>query len=476
PPVRKLIEEGELDSLAAGLSGLVFLAWMVRYARWFGVDSWLVLAGSAIAGWFANPIIWVGLVPVIVGYYLVYAPRRELAWNLGLLGVVAAGLAPNLWWLTDWTRYWFLRHTSLLDNLSLPTWQAMLGSPDDYLGLAGSPRGLALAVAGVGGLIALWRSGHRCGTALLLASSILALATTRLLAAGLQVPDAVERLTLFAASLLAAPAAFAFWKLLERGRCACFGSIAAVIALAVIAWGDGPGLPVTHGLGLRTEPLALGLTAEQEEAIAAIVRHTTPEARILWDETTDHRAGWNWTALLPVLTHRAYLGGLDHEAGMDYSFCEMRDGRLNSRPLDEWTDEELGRYCGWYNVGWVVCRSAVAAERWGKLPMAQPVARLQEGGQALTIFALERPRSFVLKGTARWEEASPNRITLTDVAPDADGWVVLSLHQQEGLRVLPSYIRIARGAEDPAGKDPIGHVRLRVPGPVPRVTLIWENP
>src|SRR6185437_12242767 len=172
-----------------------------------------------------------------------------------LLGIVAAGLAPNLWWLSDWTRYWFLRHTSLLDNLALPTWQAVLGSPRDYLDLAGSPRGMVLAAAGVGGLIAMWRSGHRCGTALLLTSSILALATTRLLAAGLQVPDAVERLTLFAASLLAAPAAFAFWKLLERGRCAGFGSVAAVMALVAIALGDGQGRPITQGLGLRIEPL-----------------------------------------------------------------------------------------------------------------------------------------------------------------------------------------------------------------------------
>jgi hypothetical protein len=47
----------------------------------------------------------------------------------------------------------------------------------------------------------------------------------------------------------------------------------------------------------------------------------------------------------------------------------------------------------------------------------------------------------------------------------------------EGLRVYPSYIKIKdESAPDPTGHDPINHVRLRMPGPVPRVTLEWEHP
>jgi hypothetical protein len=51
----------------------------------------------------------------------------------------------------------------------------------------------------------------------------------------------------------------------------------------------------------------------------------------------------------------------------------------------------------------------------------------------------------------------------------------LSLHHIEGLRVYPSYIRI-QPAPDETGSDPINHVRLWMLGPVPRVTLVWENP
>ncbi|HEY3787208.1 MAG TPA: hypothetical protein VGL71_00080 [Urbifossiella sp.] len=478
-PVRRLIEEGELDFLMAGLAVIVFTSGLVRYARWFGIDSWLLLAAVAVLGWYANPVVWVGLVPVVVGYYVVFAPRRELAWHLGLLGIVAIGLAPNLWWLSDWARYWWLRQPSPTDHIPIPEWQAVLGTPGDYLSLAGSiPCGGVLAIAGIAGLIALWRSGCRCGAALVLTTSILAVGVARLLSAWPRIPpDASDRLIPLAAGFLALPAAFAAWKVFEFGRCSAFTAATISIALTLAAWTENPDRPLIRGWKLHTQPLVLGLSSEQEEMIKALTLRTSQEARILWDETTDHRPGWNWTSLLPLLTDRSYLGGLDHEACMEYSFCEMRDGKLNGRGLNDWTDAELARHCWWYNVGWVVCRSAASADRWGQLPMARPVARLHEGGQPVVIYALERPRSFVLKGSAKWEAAEPNRITLTDVVPDSEGCLALSLHQQDGLRVLPSYIKFdPRGAQDPTGKDPISHIRLLIPGPVPRVTLIWENP
>ena len=86
---------------------------------------------------------------------------------------------------------------------------------------------------------------------------------------------------------------------------------------------------------------------------------------------------------------------------------------------------------------------------------------------------LKRERSFVLSGTAKWEEAGPRRISLTDVVPDANGAVLLSLHECEGLRVYPSYVKIVAV---PDKHDPIKHVRLDMPGPVPRVTLVFEWP
>ena len=67
------------------------------------------------------------------------------------------------------------------------------------------------------------------------------------------------------------------------------------------------------------------------------------------------------------------------------------------------------------------------------------------------------------------------RVVLTDVRPNADGEVHLSLHAFEGLRVYPSYVTLAP-LPDPTGRDPVHHIRLRTPGPVPRVVLVWEHP
>ena len=436
-----------------------------------------MLAGVAVVGWYAHPLVWIGLFPLVVGYYLVLAPRHGLAWHLGLLGVTVAGLAPNLWWLTDWGRYWWLRQPSPSDNIPLPGWEAVLGGPADYASMCGCvPGGGLLVLAGAAGLVAVWRAGHRTAAGLILAAAVLTIGLARLAAAWPRVPaDVPLRVVPLAAGFLALPAGFGVWKLLDRAKVAGVGTVAVVLGLLVVGWADGPGRPLARAARLHTDPLQVGLTAEQQQLVEVLREHTTAEARVLWDETTDHRPGWNWSALLPVLTDRAFLGGLDHDAEIDYSFCGLRYGRLNGRPLGEWSDAELGSFCHWYNVGWVVCRSGPAADRWARLPMAKVVARLKEGGQPVVVYALDRRRSFVLSGSAKWEQATPRRVVLTDVHPDEAGGVVLSLHTEEGLRVYPSYIQLDPN-EDPAMHDPIKLVRLRLRGPVPRVTLVWEHP
>jgi hypothetical protein len=91
----------------------------------------------------------------------------------------------------------------------------------------------------------------------------------------------------------------------------------------------------------------------------------------------------------------------------------------------------------------------------------------------MVVFALDRRRSFVLTGSAKVEQVSPERVTLTDVVPDANGQVWLSFHHIPGLRAYPSYVHL-ESAKD--REDPLSHVCLRTHGPVPRVTLVWENP
>src|SRR5205823_8611891 len=72
---------------------------------------------------------------------------------------------------------------------------------------------------------------------------------------------------------------------------------------------------------LGTTPLAIGLSTEAQAVIEAITSHTTPEARILWEDCCVSPRASHWSALLPVLTDRAYLGGLDANACIEHAYA-----------------------------------------------------------------------------------------------------------------------------------------------------------
>jgi hypothetical protein len=474
PAVRNMLTEGDLDLLAAGLLAAVFVPWLGRYAKHPGVESWLVLAGVAALGWYAHPLVWLGLGPVVLVFYLVFAPRHGPGWHLGLAGITSAGIVPNAWWLLDWGKYWWLRQPSARDHVPLPQWQAVVGGPTDYWGLcSGLPGGPLVPLVAAAGVGFLWMKRRRAVAGLAVVACALAVAAARLAAAWPRVPtDVPERVAPLAVAFLVPAAAFGVWELLGRVRAAGAGAVLAAFGLVLVGWADGPGEPLARGLGVRAEPLALGFSTEQKQLLAAITAHTTTEARILWDDA-DARLGGNWSPLLPVYTGRVFLGGLDVESEIDHGYCALCDHSLNGRPLTEWTDAELTAYCRWYNVGWVVCRSGRTVERWTRYPAAREVARLADGSQPVVLFAIDRPRSFVLGGSAVWESADTRRIVLTDVRPDANGDVLLSLHSFEGLRAYPSYVKLET-QHDP--NDPIDHIRLKMPGPVPLLILVWEHP
>ena len=62
--------------LAVICSAVVFVGWLPRYNWDFGITSWCVLAGTAVVGWYAHPVVWLGLAPVVAVYYLALAPRH----------------------------------------------------------------------------------------------------------------------------------------------------------------------------------------------------------------------------------------------------------------------------------------------------------------------------------------------------------------------------------------------------------------
>jgi hypothetical protein len=169
---------------------------------------------------------------------------------------------------------------------------------------------------------------------------------------------------------------------------------------------------------------------------------------------------------------RPLIGGLDPDACVEHAFCGLRGGKLNGRPFADWTTPERAAFCRRYNVGWVLCRTPAAADFWRADPTAREVARFRDGGE-LVLFSLDRPKSFVLVGSATVERLDRHGVILTDVTPNEIGEVVLSLHHQPGFRAGPTGI-MPEVDKDPF--DPIPMLKLLVPGPVSRIAVTWENP
>ena len=229
PAVRHMLEAGQLDFLAAGLGAAVFVPWLGRYAKHPGVGSWLVLATLAVAGWYAHPLIWLGLGPVLFIFYLVFAPRHGPGWHLGLAGITSFGLLPNAWWLVDWGKYWWLRQPSAQDHIPLPQWETVVGQPGDYTVLcAGLPGGPAIPILAAVGVLLLWLTHHRAAAALSVVAVVLAIASARLAATWPRVPvDVPGRVAPLAIAFLAPAAAFGVWESLRRFHLAAVGAVLA---------------------------------------------------------------------------------------------------------------------------------------------------------------------------------------------------------------------------------------------------------
>ena len=118
-------------------------------------------AGSRGAGgWYFHPLVWLGLTPIVLVYYLVFAPRHGPAWHLGLAGITFAGIAPNVWWLVGLGEVLVAPPAIGDDQIPLPDWRAVLGGPADYRELFGGlPGDMAVLIAGIAGMVLLWRRG-----------------------------------------------------------------------------------------------------------------------------------------------------------------------------------------------------------------------------------------------------------------------------------------------------------------------------
>jgi hypothetical protein len=413
---------------------------------------------------------------LVLIYYISVGTRHALVWHLALGSALIGGVAVNSFWLIDWLAYWWIRaplqpEIPLLPHRTLPMlWAAPFWG--EY-----ADRILAGAILG-GAVLGAWlfnETRQRPAARLLGlgAAGFLSLALAGLVwepFARLCTP----RLFIVALHFAGLPAAHA----LAQGvtfACRLTGSVwrgaaltAVLLGAASLTAGD-----TVHALAVRctgTAPLAIGLTAADQTLVEAITCSTTSEARILWEEGDPAALASHWSALLPLLTDRAYLGGLDANAAIEHAYPSLVEQNLAGRPISSWRDEELRDFCRHYNAGWAVCRSPAATARFRSWLGADPILTVA-GSPPVSLYQLPA-RSFILKGQARLLQADCRHIALADLIPE-DGKIVLSMHYQAGWQVSPSRVQIDK---EPDPYDPIPFIRLRLPGPVARLTLTWQPP
>jgi len=471
PPIRALIDGGDLDVLLGGMCMLVLVCWLVRYSEQPGMDAWLVLTLAAALGWYVQPLFVAGFLPLAMLCYVWVATRHGLVWHLALVAATVVAFVVNYAWLSDWFRYLWVRLPFGDDAPPLPSkplkhlleeWRALV--PSDSLNVA----------VGLGGLLGLFVIGRRhAGTAAALLLSAVGLfiagAAGKVwqplheLGTGKILPLIVWCAVLPCAAALAALARHlggaSGWRPL--------GAVWLVAGLLGAAWA----IDLPRAL-IRQPRLRMGLNPERVDLIAKLTAQTDGQGRILLEERGMSTPDACWTALLAERTGRHFLGGLAPGWDVEHLFVRLEEGKLAGRPINEWSDVELERFCDRYNVLWVVCWSPEAQASFRKLPMAHEVSHVSDGDDGV-LFRLERKPTFFLRGQGQVVQMDWQRVALCEVTPDEDGYVVLSLHHLSGWRIAPSYVQMER-EYDPV--DPIALIRLKVPGPVARLTLTWENP
>jgi hypothetical protein len=477
PSGRPAVEAGEVDLLLASLGVLAHAGMLIRFHRVPGAVSWLGLWLTASLVWFSQPLVFPLALPLLIFFYLCVGVRHgSFTWHVALLLAQLGALAVNLPWLIDWVSYWWLRSplpvsTGMLPHRTFGTlWNAPLwgGSADRFLAVV-------LLGSGLCGL-ALLHYQQRLAARLLGMGGI-GLLVLAFLGISWEPIGQMGTSALFLPALwfAALPAAHAWtWvigRLSAQGRkgrltLACLGAGLGVAGV----FGRDELAPLSQRC-LGTEPLQIGLGPVRAAVVGKIVQHTGPEARILWEDRPLSRQASRWSALLPILTGRAFLGGLDPDAFIEHSSISFIDGALEGRSIATWSDEALEEYCKRYNVGWVIAWSPVVLKRFSDWEGTVPVTDLYDDVPGRLFLVKHAPRDFTLKGKAQLTHADGHHITLADVVPE-NGVVVLSLHYQAGMQASPSRVQIER---EPSGHDLIGFIRLRLAGPAARVTLTWGN-
>ena len=228
--------------------------------------------------------------------------------------------------------------------------------------------------------------------------------------------------------------------------------------------GQLPGFPISLPRGVGS-PWSLNVAADGSGLSVG-----TTEGRILWEDVSQNSRGSGWSALLPELTQRSFIGGLSNDACVEHLYVRLSDGKLLNRGIGDWTDEELQQLCERYNICRIIARTPETYSRLKRWSAAKVLADFPASGGNL--FAVDRRATYFLRGRGTITQLDWKRVAIADVEPDETGVVVLSLHHHANWRATPGYVTIERDVDV---NDPISMLRLRIPSSVARITLTWRE-
>lgn len=474
PPIRQLLEAGDFDLLFGTLFLLIHLGWWVRFAVDPWLDSWFVLTLTSILGWYTQPLLMLAFQPMLFLLYCWVGYRHGIAWHLSILAALVLTVVVNFPWLSDWVHHALPLLTSdeVTSTRTIP-WKQLLYDWHELL--PRDPLSVGVGTIGFVGLLGLIRPSGSPGAVLFLALvTLLGIGAAGKcwhplmdLGARKVLPIAVWSMVPGCAFLLTF-VAVRFGRSLDSPF---LGVVWLLLAITGLAW----------ALGLPTQlmnqpPLPIGLSGEQKQLIELLKRpdpgpdDLAETGRVLWEDRVTEKTPW--TPLLKLSTGRDFIGALDPEGAIEHSRIRLLDGKLRDRPIGLWADDELRSFFERYNLKWIVAWNRESILRFRACKGVSEIATRTEGEEA-TLFEIDRAPNLFLRGSGKVVQLDWQRIALADLIPNEDGEVVLSLHYQSGWRIAPPYVEMEKATLDPY--DPIPLIRLKLPGPIARVTLVWQD-
>ncbi len=464
--------QGDVATLGAA-GGMV--VWNAALTRLFTQPCWLtwlfwVLIQAAL--FHLQPLVLVLLLPTLLIFYLRIGWRRTWGWHCALGAGLFLSVLLNYPWFRDAVRSaWMLSDKPL--EMGQPAAIVLMDWPIRILSLGWLNLGLLLLLLAGGNVgMAMMRRRLPSGSTRSLLALWLILLVLSWLGPLWPTLERLEPARWFFAALFLSVLPCAWMLRGVPGLAWRWGRrfpVAGIMLSTFFAVGAGVYAWSMWAQGSRwtvdIPALPLGWPKEASSWLETIRSHTDGASRILWEEDETLEP---WTPLLGLTKDRYWMGGLYPRVVVEHLQLKLAEGQLAGKPLSDWTLPEWEQWITRYNIGAIVVRSPIT------LSIIRSMARIRAEKPlppGRTLLLLDRQPSYFLKGSGRVIVADAQKLTLADLEPE-DNEIILSFHYLADPRSTNARVRVERCW---LSGDNLPLIRLRMVGPMTRLTLYWQE-